>query len=138
MAGTPCAFSDFRIPCDEYNRHFRSRTCFAIHKERMAKRKSVCERKRCCATCGRLVTVDRHKCNKLFSSNYKQDRDVGHLCYMRPLKDVLPDVCDKVLYVFYGFETTQNTKATLHVPDIVCVQQFCSRCEDAEDGGACV
>jgi len=47
---------------------------------------------------------------------------------MRPLKDVLPDTSDKVLYVFYDFETTQNTKysdtATLHVPDFVCVQQF--------------
>ena len=68
--------------------------------------------------------------------------DVGHLCYMRPLKDVLPSVGDKVLYVFCDLETTQNTrysdKSTLHVPDLVCVQQFCSQCEDAEDGGDCV
>ena len=59
------------------------------------------------------------------------------MCYMRPLKDVMPDASDKVLYVFYDFETKQNTKysdkATLHVPDLVCVQQFCSQCEDAED-----
>ena len=43
---------------------------------------------------------------------------------------------DKVVYVFYDFETTQNTKYTdeakLHVPNLVCVQQFCSRCEDVE------
>jgi len=61
---------------------------------------------------------------------------------MKPLKDVLPDASDKVLYVFYDFETTQNTKysdkATLHVPDLVCVQQFCSQCEDAEDCEECV
>jgi len=61
---------------------------------------------------------------------------------MKPLKDVLPEASDKVLYVFYDFETTQNTKysdkATLHVPDLVCVQQFCSQCEDAEDCGECV
>ena len=45
---------------------------------------------------------------------------------MKPLKDVLPDARDKVLYVFYDFETTQNNnytdKATLHVPDLACVQ----------------
>ena len=45
---------------------------------------------------------------------------------------------DKVLYVFYDFETTQNTRytdeATLHVPNPVCVQLLCSRCEDVEDG----
>jgi len=61
---------------------------------------------------------------------------------MRRLKDVLPDASDKVLYAFYDFETTQKTKysdkATLHVPEIVCVQQFCSQCEDAEYYGECV
>jgi len=64
------------------------------------------------------------------------------LCYMRPLKDVLPDASDKVLYVFYDFETTQNIKysekATLHVPDLVCVQHFCSQCEYVEDCGECM
>ena len=58
---------------------------------------------------------------------------------MKMLKDVLSDASDKVIYVLYDFETTQNTKysdkATLHVPDLVCVQQFCSQCEDAEDCG---
>jgi len=50
MASPPCAFSDDRILCDGCNRHFRSRKCFAIHKQSMARRKSVCERKGCCAT----------------------------------------------------------------------------------------
>jgi len=88
------------------------------------------------------VTDARLQCNKVFCANCKQNRDVGHLCYTKPLKDVLPDASDKVLYVFYDFETTQNTKysnkATLHVPDLVYVHQFCSRCEDAEDCGECV
>jgi len=57
---------------------------------------------------------------------------------MRPLKDVLPSAGDKILYVFYDFETTQNTeytdKAKLHVRNLICVQQFCFRCEDVEDG----
>jgi len=61
---------------------------------------------------------------------------------MRPLKDELPSGGSKVLYVFYDFESTQITKysdkATLHVPDLVCVQQFCSQCEDAEDCKECV
>jgi len=51
--------------------------------------------------------------------------------------DSLPPASDKVLYVFYYFETTQNTdytaEAKLHVPNLVCVQQFCSRCEVVED-----
>ncbi len=44
---------------------------------------------------------------------------------------------DRVLYVFYDFETTQNTRYTetakVHVPIMVCIQQFCSRCEDVDD-----
>jgi len=61
---------------------------------------------------------------------------------MRPINDVLSSTGDKVLDVFYNFETTQNKrytdKAALHVPDLVCVQKFCSHCEDVEDCGDCV
>jgi hypothetical protein len=38
---------------------------------------------------------------------------------------------------FYDFEATQNSRfsktATLNVPNLVCLQQFCSRCEVIED-----
>ena len=133
MASPPGAFFGTRFPCDGCNKHFRSRTCFVNHKQSSAKKKSLCERKRCCVTCGRLVTDARHECNKLYCANCKQNRNVDHLCYLKPLKDVLPDANDKVLYLFYDFETTQNTKysdkATLHVPDLVCLQQFCSQCK---------
>jgi len=48
----------------------------------------------------------------------------------------------QVQYVFYDFETTQNTRymveAKLHVRILVYVQQFYSRCVDVEDGGDCV
>ena len=55
---------------------------------------------------------------------------------MRPLRNKLPD-SDTVIFVFYGFETTQDTKfsdsATVHVPNLVCLQQFCSKCEYIQD-----
>ena len=31
-----------------------------------------------------------------------------------------------------------SDKATLHVPDLVCVQQFCLQCEDVENADNCV
>ena len=47
-----------------------------------------------------------------------------------------------VLYVFYDFATTQNTRysenAKAHVTNVVCVQQFCARCEDVEDDVDCL
>jgi hypothetical protein len=56
---------------------------------------------------------------------------------MRPLKDDLPTNAINVLYVFYDFETTLNKgycdTAKAYVPNLVCVQQFCARCELMED-----
>ena len=55
---------------------------------------------------------------------------------MRPLKDVLPANANNV-YIFYDFETTQNKTyshtAKEHVLNLVCVQQFCAKCEEIED-----
>ena len=55
----------------------------------------------------------------------------------RALKDVLIANANNVLYIIYDFETTQNKTysdtAKEHVPNLVCVQQFCARCEEIED-----
>ena len=51
---------------------------------------------------------------------------------MHPLKNEVPSA-DNVLFVFYDFETTQDTKISettkLHEPILVCLQQFCTACE---------
>jgi hypothetical protein len=51
---------------------------------------------------------------------------------MRPLVNV-PASIERVLYVFYDLETTQDTilsdRTNEHVPNLVCLQQFCSKCE---------
>jgi len=61
---------------------------------------------------------------------------------MRPLKDVLLVNADKVLYVFYDFDTTQNMryscKEKAQVPNTDCVLQFCARCEDVEGDLDCL
>jgi len=55
---------------------------------------------------------------------------------MATLKNELPR-SDSVLFVFYDFETTQDTKfsdlATLNVPNLVCLQQFCTTCKMSTD-----
>jgi hypothetical protein len=55
---------------------------------------------------------------------------------MQPLKNELPR-SENVLFAFYDFEPTQDTKfsenATEHIPNLVCIQQFCSVCEMQED-----
>ena len=90
----------FESPCDDCHRHFRNAACFANHKLRTSNGKPVCERKRCWETCGWLVTREKHECYKRFCDTCKENKEIGHLghlCYMRPLKDTLPPAGDKVL-----------------------------------------
>ena len=55
---------------------------------------------------------------------------------MRPLQNILL-AGNRVLHLSYDFVTTQNTRysdvAKLQVPNLVCLHQFCSRCEEAGD-----
>jgi hypothetical protein len=136
MSVPPCAYTDVRIPCEGCNRQFRSRTCFNKHKTNKLEGKTVCEKKRNCVVCNKLVTSENHECFKPFCRNCNQNKEVNHLCYMQRLSNKLPRSSD-VLFVFYDFETTQDTKfsddATEHVPILVCLQQFCSVCETIED-----
>ena len=55
---------------------------------------------------------------------------------MHPLKNELAS-SESVLYVFYDFETTQDTKLNykmrVQVPKLVCLQQVSSKCESISD-----
>jgi len=131
MSVPPCSFSNVRIPCESCNKIFRSRVCFDKHKTNKLRGKTVCEQKKNCAACDRLLRNKKHECNKPYCANCKQNMEIGHLCYLATLKKELPR--SDVLFIFYDFETTQDTmvsdSATLHVPNVVCLQQFCTQCE---------
>ena len=132
----PCALSDVRIPCEASNRTFRSQTSFDMHKANRLRGKTVCAQKRNCSTCGTLLTRKKHESFNPFCENCKEDKEIGHLCYMKLLMNILPGNYD-VLFVFYDFETPQDSKfsdsATVHVPNLVCLQQFCTLCETKLD-----
>jgi len=137
MLVPPCTFSHVRIPCELCNRNFRSRARFDKHKKNKLRGKRVCEQKKNCAACGSLLrNKKKHESNKPYCANCKRNMEIGHLCLMVTLKNELPR-SDNVLFVFYDFETTQDTKvtesATLHVHNLVCLQQYCSRCEMLPD-----
>ena len=100
----PTDFSEFRILCAECNRHFRSQACFMCHKQNNSKEKSVFEHRLNCATRG------NNECNMHYCKIFNQNRNIGYLCFMIPLKGVLSDKANNVLYVFYDFETTQNKR----------------------------
>jgi len=101
--------------------------------KRGGNRKSTCEPRKCSGTFGAMITQNTHECNKRFFGTCKENKEDGLLCFMRPLVNV-PDASEHVLYVFYDFETTEGTKPSVRtneqVPNLVCLQQFCSKCEN--------
>jgi len=109
MSVSPCSYDYVRIPCDSCNRQFRSRAYFDKHKTNKLERNSVCDQTRNCAVCHRFITGKKHECFKPYCKNCDQIKEVGHFCYMMPLKNELPR-SDEVLFVFFVFETTQDTK----------------------------
>jgi hypothetical protein len=137
MAISPCVQAGFRIPCNDCNRHFRSQSCFANHKMKRENKNSVCEYERFCQSCDEfIIPGKKNERGKRFCETCKTIKERRHFCYMQPLKKVLPSG-DRVLYVFSDFETTQNTRysntARLHVPNLVCIQQYCSPCESTDN-----
>ena len=109
MSVPPCPWADVRISCESCNRRLKSRACFHKHKTNKLGRKSRCDQKRNCAVCDRFITSKKHECFKPYCKNCDQNKEVGHFCYIKPLKNELTR-SDDVLCVFYDFETTQDTK----------------------------
>jgi hypothetical protein len=59
MASPPCIQKQgVRIPCNDCNRTFRSQSCYDNHKAGSSTKKSLCEIKKLCSTCGRIVYAD--------------------------------------------------------------------------------
>ena len=78
------------------------------NKTNKLKGKTVCALKRNCVNCySSLDPQNKHECFKPYCTNCRQNREIGHLCYMKPLSNELSR-SDNVLFVFYNFETTQD------------------------------
>ena len=134
MLSPPCISAGPRILCDLCNRHCRSQTCYDNDKKKTLgkRRKSTCDLHKCCGTCA-LFTHKKHECNRRFCVTCNEKKQVAHLCFMRPLGNA-PASSERVLYIFYDFETTQDSRRSdvpnEHVPKLVCLQKFCCKCEN--------
>jgi hypothetical protein len=92
MISAPCVSAGIRIPCDLCNRHFMNREWFDNHKKKThgkSNKKSACDIRKRCVTCGALMApnTNMHECYKRFCSNCNENKEVCHLCLMRPLKN---------------------------------------------------
>ena len=137
MLSPPCISAGPRIPCDLCNRHFMSQICYDNHKKKtqgkLQKKNSTCQLRKCCGTCGALIAHTKHK---WFCATCYENKEVGHLCFMRPLENMSTS-SEHLLYLFFDFETTRDTKrsdkSNEHVRNLVCLQQFFSKCDNVSD-----
>ena len=134
MSVPPCPYADVRISCESCNREFRSSACFDKQKTNKLGGKSECEQKRNCDKCNRYTSRKKRECFKPYCPNRYQKKEIGQFCFLQPLKNELS--CSHVLFVFYDFETTQDTKFSKntneHIQILVRLQQFCEMHDDID------
>ena len=112
--------------CELCNRYFPSSNCFDNHLKCMdGVSKSVCEKKKKCMTCQKLVNTvnlppENHHCGLIYCTICKDHVSKEHECYVKrvpndPDKDEKRWAGSKVYY--YDFETDSSTG--VHTPVMV-------------------
>jgi hypothetical protein len=124
MLRPPCISTGIRMPCHLCNRHFKSQTCFDNHKRKtQGKRKGACELRKCCATCVAMITRNTHECHKRFCATCKENKEAGHLSYMRPLvDDLLNDAYSRGLVWDLFTKGSHHQRHPYHTEHISAVQ----------------
>ncbi len=112
--------------------HFRSQEYFSNHKKRIGNKKPVCESNRKCGTCGDLAFSDKNTnvTNAILTCATRTERyDIYVICNRwRTCCHQATEYCtySKIL-------NRRRIRGTLHVRNLVCIQQFCSRCGRVDD-----
>ena len=112
------------IECNECNRMFKSRACYAHHKEPLPGARSVCQTIRKCEKCGKATDVRKlnpkgHICGKKCVTcglTYKEE-DGEHKCYIQ--KTEQPEESQYNHLLFFYFEATQEHG--IHQPNLCVV-----------------
>ena len=98
--------------------------------------KLVFQWRKLCRNCTYLETGDyRHDCFKICCNICNKKKPSGHFLYVVPLKP--SKLSATLLYVFFDTECTQDLEKHdglfAHVPNLICAQQICSKCESEDD-----
>ena len=110
------------IECNECNRKFKSRACYAHHKEPLPGGRSVCQTIRKCEKCGKVTDVRKMKNGHICGKKCKtcgiilKEEDDEHKCYIQKLEQ--PEESQYNHLLFFDFEATQEHG--IHHPN-VCV-----------------
>ena len=133
---TPSCSKNQTRYCGTCNRTFLSEKCFQNHLTLRVKDKLVCQWRQVCRNCNFSITTDfKHECFKNFCTYCNKKQPSGHFCYVAPLKPSRHS--NKYMFVFFDTECIQYLDkcdgSFEHVPNLLCAQQMCSKCETYED-----
>lgn len=137
-----CDSTQALIKCERCSRDFFGDSCFANHNtdgSYKAKNKKLCDVVQRCKICLFVVNKykGKHECGYSYCRQCTSKHNPNELCYMQPIKK--PEKKQKYLFVFYDFETRQDSSfkqhvsTTLHVPVMCVVQMVCTDCLDNEN-----
>ena len=111
------------IECNECNRKFKSRACYAHHKEPLPGSRSVCQTIRKCEKCGKVTDVRKMKNGHICGKKCKtcgiilKEEDDEHKCYIQKLEQ--PEESQYNNLLFFDFEATQEHG--IHHPNLCVV-----------------
>ena len=111
------------IECNECNRKFKSRACYAHHKEPLPGGRSVCQTIRKCEKCGKVTDVRKMKNGHICGKKCKtcgiilKEEDDEHKCYIQKLEQ--PEESQYNHLLFFDFEATQEH--SIHHPNLCVV-----------------
>ena len=118
-----CVLDGNGIVCNECDRLFKNRACYAHHKEPMAGGRSVCQTIRKCEKCGKAMDVRKlnskgHICGKkCLTCGVILNEEDEHKCYIQ--KTEQPEESQYNHLLFFDFECTQEHG--IHHPNLCVV-----------------
>lgn len=135
----PCSDDDM-ITCEECNRDFLGDICYINHILPKGRGKlSVCDARKKCPICQTgYRSNNKHICGKHYCKICESYESNTHQCHMPVYKTKRKDD-QNILYVFYDFETQQDTPLSeceptkfRHVPNLCVLQSACTTCWENE------
>lgn len=144
FAATKCPQTEYkdRIYCGDCNRRFYNVACYHNHS------KLVCKKFKVCNICDKLYNAeknDSHKCGWYFCTVCSQQRPYVHDCYMPTYNskrknengdnEQSPQKREKKpeLFIYFDFETTQNTLLEGYVDKFEHMVNLCVACNTCKN-----
>ena len=101
--------------------------------------RKVCDVVRLWLSCLKVVNIFRreHECGVGYCKKCMKHHPFNDPCFMQPIIESDTRATKKFLYIFYDFETRQDTpyaqNTYLHVPNLCVLHQVCTGCIDIDD-----